>query len=229
MLNEGDLIHNFISSSGSGTVINYGSGSDFLTSYGSGSGSSSTRRSYGSYGSGSTTLDLMNFIIAFFFFSLKFFFLSTFSYLPSWRTIWRTIRYMSPLCPRRCEPRAKPSNATAPFWPVSPASFAPCCSTTCARRRRGKSTWPTWRRWRCAPCSPTATGGGWGRPPYPPWRPSCSRQGWKKPGFFWKKNQPSGFFIVFFWFFGFFLYICPEVRVFRVSSVSRILLGASRR
>ncbi len=32
-------IHNFISSSGSGTVINYGSdsGSDFLTSYGSGS------------------------------------------------------------------------------------------------------------------------------------------------------------------------------------------------
>ncbi len=30
---------NFISSSGSGTVINYGSGPDFLTSYGSGSGS----------------------------------------------------------------------------------------------------------------------------------------------------------------------------------------------
>ena len=37
MLNEGNQIHNFISSSGSGTVINYGSGSDFLTSYGSGS------------------------------------------------------------------------------------------------------------------------------------------------------------------------------------------------
>jgi hypothetical protein len=36
-------IHNFISSSGSGTAINYGSGSDFLTSY-------------GPYGSGSTTL-----------------------------------------------------------------------------------------------------------------------------------------------------------------------------
>ncbi len=36
-LNEGNLIHNFISSSGSGTVINYGSDSDFLTSYGSGS------------------------------------------------------------------------------------------------------------------------------------------------------------------------------------------------
>ena len=35
--NEGNQIHNFISSSGSGTVINYGSGSDFLTSYGSGS------------------------------------------------------------------------------------------------------------------------------------------------------------------------------------------------
>jgi hypothetical protein len=42
MLNEGNQIHNFISSSGSGTVINYDSGSDFLTSYGSGSGSSST-------------------------------------------------------------------------------------------------------------------------------------------------------------------------------------------
>jgi hypothetical protein len=41
MLNEGNQIHNFKSSSGSRTVINYGfvSGSDFLTSYGSGSGS----------------------------------------------------------------------------------------------------------------------------------------------------------------------------------------------
>jgi hypothetical protein len=29
MLNEGNQIHNFISSSGSGTVINYGSGSGF--------------------------------------------------------------------------------------------------------------------------------------------------------------------------------------------------------
>jgi hypothetical protein len=44
MLNEGNQIYNFISSSGSGTVINYGSGSDFLTSYGSGSGSGSTRQ-----------------------------------------------------------------------------------------------------------------------------------------------------------------------------------------
>jgi hypothetical protein len=36
MFNEGNQIHNFMSSSGSGTVINYGSdsGSDFLTSYG---------------------------------------------------------------------------------------------------------------------------------------------------------------------------------------------------
>ncbi len=35
MLNEGKQKHNFISSSGSGAVINYssGSGSDFLTSY----------------------------------------------------------------------------------------------------------------------------------------------------------------------------------------------------
>ncbi len=42
MFNEGNQIHTFISSSGSGTVINYGSGSDFLTSYGSGYGSGST-------------------------------------------------------------------------------------------------------------------------------------------------------------------------------------------
>ncbi len=37
MLNEGNQIQSFISSSGTRTVINYGSGSDFLTSYGSGS------------------------------------------------------------------------------------------------------------------------------------------------------------------------------------------------
>jgi hypothetical protein len=37
IFNEGNQIHNFISSSGSGTVINYGSGSDFLTRTGSGS------------------------------------------------------------------------------------------------------------------------------------------------------------------------------------------------
>ncbi len=43
MFNEGNQIHNFISSSGSGTVINYVSGSDFLTSYGSGSGSTSQK------------------------------------------------------------------------------------------------------------------------------------------------------------------------------------------
>jgi hypothetical protein len=41
MFNEGNQIHNFMSSSGSGTVIIYGSGSDFLTSYGSGYGSGS--------------------------------------------------------------------------------------------------------------------------------------------------------------------------------------------
>ncbi len=35
MFNEGNQIHNFMSSSGSGTVINYGSSSEFLTSYGS--------------------------------------------------------------------------------------------------------------------------------------------------------------------------------------------------
>jgi hypothetical protein len=61
----------------------------------------------------------------------------------------------------------------------------------------------------------------------------CRRVG-KNPGFF--LNQPSGFFErFFFWgggdfgFFGFFFkYICPEERVFRVLTVSRILLGASR-
>ncbi len=37
MFNEGNQIHNFMSSFGSGNVINYGSGSHFLTSYGSGS------------------------------------------------------------------------------------------------------------------------------------------------------------------------------------------------
>ena len=42
ILNEGNQIHNFMSSSGSGTVNNYGSGSDFLTSFGSGYGSGST-------------------------------------------------------------------------------------------------------------------------------------------------------------------------------------------
>jgi hypothetical protein len=36
-LNEGNQIHNFISCSGSGNIINYGSGTDFLTNYGSGS------------------------------------------------------------------------------------------------------------------------------------------------------------------------------------------------
>ncbi len=41
MFNEGIQIHNFMSSSGSGSVINYGSGSNFLTSYSSGSGSGS--------------------------------------------------------------------------------------------------------------------------------------------------------------------------------------------
>ena len=41
MLNEGNQIHNFVASSGSGSVIYYGS--DFLTSYGSGSGSTSQK------------------------------------------------------------------------------------------------------------------------------------------------------------------------------------------
>jgi hypothetical protein len=55
MLNEGNQIHNFIFSSGPGTVINYGPGSVFLTSYGSGSGSTRQKVTV-HYGSGSTTL-----------------------------------------------------------------------------------------------------------------------------------------------------------------------------
>jgi hypothetical protein len=43
MLKEGNQIHNFKCSSGSGKVINYGSGSDFFTSYDSGSGSNSQK------------------------------------------------------------------------------------------------------------------------------------------------------------------------------------------
>ncbi len=53
MFNEGNQIHNFMSSSGSGTVINYGSGSDFLTSYGSGS---TSQKVTVPSGSGSSTL-----------------------------------------------------------------------------------------------------------------------------------------------------------------------------
>ncbi len=45
----------------------------------------------------------------------------------------------------------------------------------------------------------------------------------KNPDFLRKKPSP-----VVFLFFVFFLYIWPEKRVFRVFSVSRILLGASR-
>jgi hypothetical protein len=45
MLSEGNQIHNFTSSSNSGTVANYDSGSDFdlLTCYGYGSGSASQK------------------------------------------------------------------------------------------------------------------------------------------------------------------------------------------
>jgi hypothetical protein len=42
----------------------------------------------------------------------------------------------------------------------------------------------------------------------PPSRLAFCSQGWKKPGFLYKKNQPSGFlgFLVFFGFFGFFFF-----------------------
>ncbi len=57
-VNEGNQIHNFISSSGSGTVINYGSGSDnklrvqFQFRFHS-------PKSYGFYGSGSGSTTLL--------------------------------------------------------------------------------------------------------------------------------------------------------------------------
>ncbi len=62
----------------------------------------------------------------------------------------------------------------------------------------------------------------------------------KNPGLKKKKNSPVvffgflvflgflGFLGFFLGFSGFFLHICPEERVFRVFSVSKILLGASR-
>ncbi len=46
---------------------------------------------------------------------------------------------------------------------------------------------------------------------------TATRQGWKKSGFFLKKPAE--------WFF---LYICPEGRVFRVFSVSRIRVGKNQ-
>jgi hypothetical protein len=49
--------------------------------------------------------------------------------------------------------------------------------------------------------------------------------GLEKTRAFKKKTKPSGFFGGFL---GFLKYICPEERVFRVFSFSRILLGASR-
>jgi hypothetical protein len=59
MLNKGNQMHSFISSSGNGTEINYGSGSgsDFLTSYVSGSAKSKSYGSGSGSGFGSTTLD----------------------------------------------------------------------------------------------------------------------------------------------------------------------------
>jgi hypothetical protein len=55
----------------------------------------------------------------------------------------------------------------------------------------------------------------------------------EKTQVFKKKLSPMGFFgcfgsFCFLSFFRFFLNICPEERIFRVFSVSRILLGASR-
>ncbi len=52
------------------------------------------------------------------------------------------------------------------------------------------------------------------------------KPGLEKPGL--KKKPAQWVFWVFLVFWGFFKNICPELRVFRVFSVSRILLGASR-
>jgi hypothetical protein len=61
MFNEGNQIHNFLSSSGFGTVINYGSGSDFFYELRF-QFRFHKAKSYGSYGSdsgsGSTTLGM---------------------------------------------------------------------------------------------------------------------------------------------------------------------------
>ncbi len=57
--------------------------------------------------------------------------------------------------------------------------------------------------------------------------PAPTTQSWKNPDFF-KKTQPSGFFGVFWVFLGFFGFFLPRREGFRVFSVSRILLGASR-
>jgi hypothetical protein len=60
------------------------------------------------------------------------------------------------------------------------------------------------------------------------------RQGWRKPGFLFLKKPAQWVFLDYFEFFGFFgvfwvfLNIFAQKRVFRVFSVSRILLGASR-
>jgi len=62
--------------------------------------------------------------------------------------------------------------------------------------------------------------------------PSAAAQGRVGKNPCLKKTSPVVFFgfsvFLGFWVFFFFLYICPEERVFRVFSVSRILLGASR-
>jgi hypothetical protein len=60
----------------------------------------------------------------------------------------------------------------------------------------------------------------------------CPKAGLEKTRFFLKKKHFKWVFLLVFlvfWVFLGFLYIFPEERVFRVFSVSRILLGASRR
>ncbi len=70
-------------------------------------------------------------------------------------------------------------------------------------------------------------------PPNPPIAVAAaapSKAGLEKTRFF--LNNPAQwvflFYFLFFWVSCFFLFICPEERVFRVFSVSRILLGVSR-
>ncbi len=67
-----------------------------------------------------------------------------------------------------------------------------------------------------------------GRPAWLPPLPAAPPSGrvGKNPGL--KKKPAQWIFFFFFYIPYIYIYICPEERVFRVSSVSRILLGASR-
>jgi hypothetical protein len=107
-----------------------------------------------------------------------------------------------------------PNSSGASSYPAPNAppymSWTQFAATSCRAYRRyiTPSASPLW---------PSLTG----RRPWSPTPITLLRQGWIKPVFF-------VIILVFFCFFFVFLYVCTEERVFRVFSVSRILLGASR-